>query len=123
MGIVFGARILTNVARKRTHKVNRAAPQRHYIREWRRHRGYTQEELADLLGATASSISQLENNKQGYSQATLEAIAVILECTPADLLSRDPNDTENIWALWNEALPEQRQKLLQIGKILVKGET
>lgn len=63
---------------------------RHFIKEWRKYRGMTQEQLASALGYAVSSISQLENGKQGYSQAILEALGVILQCTPAELLSVNP---------------------------------
>ena len=56
-----------------THPKPRKA--RHYIKEWRKHRGHTQEELAELLGITHSAISQLENGKTAYTQQMLESLA------------------------------------------------
>jgi len=64
---------------------------RHYIREWRKYRGLTQERLAERLDLTGGAISQLETGVTGYTQETLEGIAVALNCEPGDLLSRDPN--------------------------------
>ncbi|WP_331373801.1 helix-turn-helix domain-containing protein [Sinorhizobium chiapasense] len=63
---------------------------RHFIKEWRKYRRLTQEQIASSLGYAVSSLSQLENGKQGYSQAILEALAELLQCTPADLLSVNP---------------------------------
>lgn len=63
---------------------------RYYFKEWRKKAGLTQEQLADRIGVTASSISQLENGKQGFTDSTLEALAVALNCTPSDLLGRNP---------------------------------
>ena len=65
-------------------------PQRYFFKEWRKHRGYTQEELAEMIGLTAPSISQLETGKQGFTDSTLEAIAEALNCGPGDLLMRNP---------------------------------
>lgn len=62
----------------------------HYVKEWRKHRGLTQEQLAGRLGVATSSVSQLETGKQGYSQATLEALAIALDCEPWQLISVNP---------------------------------
>ena len=75
---------------------------KYFFKEWRKFRGYTQEELADIVGLAAPGISQLENGKQGFTDSSLEALAEALACTPADLLSRNPldeNSPENIWPL------------------------
>ena len=74
--------------RKKTER-NTNGP-RHHIRDWRKFRGLTQEQLAGRLGVVTSSVSQLETGKQGYSQPMLEAIADALGCEPADLLNVDP---------------------------------
>lgn len=62
----------------------------HFIREWRKYRGLTQEQLALRIDGTSGAISQLENGIINYTQPTLEAIAYALMCEPGDLLSRDP---------------------------------
>lgn len=64
---------------------------RHFIKEWRKYRGLTQEQLAGRIEQTSGAISQLENGIINYTQPTLEAIAYALRCEPGDLLSRDPN--------------------------------
>jgi hypothetical protein len=40
---------------------------------------------------THGVVSQLERGLMGYTQAMLEAFAKVLDCTPADLLGRDPS--------------------------------
>lgn len=74
----------------------RAKPpkQRFFFREWRKHRGYNQEQLAEIVGVTPSTISQLETGKQGFTDTTLIALAEALSCSPGDLLMRNPLDTE-----------------------------
>lgn len=67
---------------------------RHYIREWREFRGMTQERLADLLGTTKTSISRIEDLKQGYTQDFLEACADALGTHPGTLLTRMPGDAD-----------------------------
>jgi len=63
---------------------------RHFVHEWRKYRKLTQEELAERIGVTPGAISQLENGIVNYTQPTLEALAVALECEPGDILSKDP---------------------------------
>jgi transcriptional regulator with XRE-family HTH domain len=62
-----------------------------YIREWRLHRGLTQERLAARVGMSPGAISQLENGHINYTQPRLEALAEALSCAPGDLLDKDPN--------------------------------
>ena len=62
----------------------------HFIKKWRRHRGYTQQMLAEKLDLTHGAISQLERGLVGWTQPTLAALAKALECTPADLIGRNP---------------------------------
>lgn len=89
---------------------------RHFIKEWRKYRGLNQEQLAERIGVSVSSISQLETGKQGYSQATLEAIAHALRCEPQDLLMRDPESEDAMWSIWDGLEPEQRRQITEIAK-------
>lgn len=85
------------------------AKPRHYVKEWRKHRGLSQEALAERIGKTHSAISQLERGKIDYTQGMLEALADALMCEPADLLMRDPSQEQMIWSLW-ETLNEVERK-------------
>lgn len=87
-----------------------------YFREWRNHRGLNQEELADLVGLTGPSISQLENGKQGFTDTTLIALADALNCRPGDLLMRNPLDTEAVWSIWDNIPPERRDQAVKVLK-------
>lgn len=93
---------------------------RHFIKEWRKHRGMTQERLAERIGVAVSSISQLETMKQGYSQPTLEAIADALGCEPADLLMRkppskdDPDPNNGIWSIWENLDQPAKKQAIEI---------
>lgn len=63
---------------------------RFFFKEWRKHRRLTQDELAAMVGVSASSISQLETGKQGFTDTTLIALSDALQCSPGDLLSINP---------------------------------
>jgi len=64
-------------------------PPRHFIRQWRLHRGLSQKKLAEMIGVTLGGMSQVERGLINHTQPMLEALATVLQCTPADLL-RDP---------------------------------
>lgn len=74
-----------------------------YLRQWRKFRRMTQEQLAEAVGLTASSISQLENGKQGFTSESLAEFALALQCSPADLLAFDPKRTDSFWPLMQAA--------------------
>ncbi len=63
---------------------------RHFVREWRKFRGLTQEQLAERLNTTKANISRIENLRQGYTQDFLEACADVLKTEPALLLTKNP---------------------------------
>lgn len=63
----------------------------HFIREWRKHRGLTLEALAEKVGLTHGSISQLERGEINYTQPTLEAIASALGCNAGELIMAPPD--------------------------------
>lgn len=65
-------------------------PPRHFIRQWRIHRGLTLEQLAERVGVTHGALSQLERGLVNYTQPMLESLAFALQCEPADLIMRDP---------------------------------
>lgn len=73
---------------------NPSRRRRHFIREWREARGFSQEHLADLIGATKASISRIENLQNGYTQDFLEACADALGTHPSILLMRGPMPSE-----------------------------
>ena len=89
----------------------------YYFREWRKYRGYTQETLADMIGVTASSISQLETGKQGFTDATLESLAYALRCSPGDLLMRDPLDKEAPYSIWSRIPLKDRARVLELMRV------
>lgn len=70
-----------------------------YIREWRKFRGLTQQQLGDRLNHPASWVSQIETGKIFYTEDSLSAISEALSCTPADLLMRNPLDKSAPWSL------------------------
>ena len=73
-----------------------------FLRQWREHRGLTQEELAEKVDTTANMIHYLETGERGLSAKWLRRLAPALDTTPGHLLEHDPNnlptDILDIWA-------------------------
>jgi transcriptional regulator with XRE-family HTH domain len=97
-------------------------PRPNFIRHWRKFRQLTQEKLADRVGMSTASISQIESGKQGWTDATLYALADALRCEAGDLLMRNPLDTEAPWSLWARLKPDDRKKAIVILKTLAGDE-
>lgn len=90
------------------------------IRQWRAHRGLTQEQLASRLEMSAANLSRIETGKQDYTQETLEAIAEALNCEPADLVMRHPPGSEQheLWSVVQGLAPEQRKTAVRLLKAI-----
>jgi len=105
--------------------VPKPARPRHFIRQWRKHRGYTQTQLADMVGVSDGAISQLERGDVNYTQPMLEAIAAALACEPADLVMRDPTDTSAPWSIMDQLQkadePTRRRILRAVEALLMDG--
>ena len=79
-----------------------------FIRQWRKHRGLNQEQLAARVGVTQETISRVERGDIGYTQPMLEACADALNCSPADLIMRDPSREDFMWSIWDQIPAEKR---------------
>lgn len=97
---------------------------RHFIRQWRRYRRLTQEQLAERISVTHGALSQLERGIINYTQPMLEAVADALDCTPGDLITRDPLNSNEMWSVidtLNALAPEQRSSVISIIETLRKA--
>ena len=92
--------------------------QRHFVKEWRKFRGLTQERLADRTPFTTGAISQLETGRTKYTQDMIEALAFALECEPGDLLSRDPMKEGEVVDLLSRLSDENKEAAIKILKAL-----
>lgn len=94
-----------------------------YLKQWREYRGLTQEQLAHRVGKTQGLISQLEQGSTQYTEEMLHTLAHALNCQPADLLMRNPADTEAPWSIWETLPPVQRLQAIEIMKALKRTGT
>lgn len=90
-----------------------------FIRQWRKHRGYSVEKLAGMIETTGASLSRIERGLQPYNQDTLERLAEALTTDPASLLIRDPSEPEAIWSLWDRAKPGERAQIRTVAEALI----
>lgn len=102
-------------------KVPKPRQRRTYIKEWREQRGWSQEELADMVGVTQETISRLENGKIAYTQPTLEAIADKLACEIGDLTDHDPTKDGVLVQLARSIPKEHREQAANILKTFIKN--
>ena len=91
-----------------------------YLKQWRKHRGLTQEQLAERAGLSAPYISQLESGRRQYTQELLELLATELRCELADLIMRDPTRPEPIWSVWDKVPEPQREQALAVLETFTK---
>lgn len=85
---------------------------RHFLQQWREHRGLSQETAALRLDISRTQLSKIENMRSPYSQGLLEAAAEAYGCTVADLLIRDPSRPDAPWSIYEtlKKAPEAQQK-------------
>ena len=94
------------------------AQQRHHIREWRKHRGLTQDQLAERIGIARSYLTKIECGKRRWDQPFMEAAAEALRCEVADLIVRNPSDPEGIWSIWERIPPTERPRAMAVLKAM-----
>jgi transcriptional regulator with XRE-family HTH domain len=108
----------------RYHRVMARNPKtRWFLRQWRKHRGYTQDQLAERAGLSKGYVSQLEIGTRQYTQELLETLALALRCSPADLIIRDPTQPESIWTLWDRLPEAQKPQAVAVIEALSKTGT
>lgn len=93
------------------------------MKEWRKHRGYTQGQLAEMIGTSVPNLSRIETGQQPYTQDFLEAAADALRTDAASLIMRNPLEPEALWSIWDSASPGQRVQILEVAKALLKTGT
>lgn len=94
-----------------------------FIRQWRKHRGYSVEKLAEMVEITGASLSRIERGLQPYNQEILERLAEALMTDVASLLIRDPSEPEAIWSIWDRAKPGERAQIRSVAEALTEKKT
>lgn len=115
---------------KRARPHAKPARQRTFIREWRKHRGYTLERFSDALETmlgmelSYSQLSRIERGDQAYNQDLLEAFAKVLQCQPNHLLRIDPTKGEDVfYSVYDRLTPVQRRQAQAMLKVIAGEST
>lgn len=95
----------------------------HYIRAWRKHRGYSLERLAEMVGMSHQNLGKIERGKVPFNETLLDLLADALQTDRASLLMRDPSDPEGIWSIWDALAPTERRQVVEIAKTLKRTGT
>jgi transcriptional regulator with XRE-family HTH domain len=96
----------------------------HYLREWRKFRGMTQQELADALETSKSVISDMERGELQLSPKWLRRIAPILKTQPGYILDHDPADLDNdIIDIWSHIDAKDRARAANVLRQFMKTGT
>lgn len=101
----------------------RMAKRKHFLKQWRKHRGYSQVQLAERLHITQGHLSKIENYKSPWDEHLLTAAADELRCEVVDLLIRDPSQPDSIWSIWDQLKPVEQQQVVEVAKVLRKTGT
>lgn len=89
------------------------------VKDWRKHRGLTQEALAELMGTTKGSINKYENRKLPITGEILEQLTFHLRCTEEDLFRHKPSDDPQFYELRDKMDQNDRETWLNIGQTLI----
>ena len=106
---------------KRVKPIPKKVRPRLFLKQWRTHRGLTQEQLAERTDLSQGMISQLENNRTDFTGNLLDLLADALQCDRSDLLNRDPTDPESPWSIWDTLDIPERRRAVEIMKALKRA--
>jgi transcriptional regulator with XRE-family HTH domain len=84
-------------------------PYRHYLKEWREHRGLLQADLARLVGTAASVISRYETGDRRIHLEMQFKLMQALRITPPQFFS--PPDAPSLDAMMAGVPLEQRRRI------------
>jgi transcriptional regulator with XRE-family HTH domain len=90
-----------------------------FIRQWRNHRGYSLDQLAQMVPMDKSNLSKVERGILPYNQEMLERLADALMTDPASLLMRNPAATNAIWTIWDKASAGERAQIEAVASALL----
>lgn len=97
--------------------------QRHFLRQWRKHKGYTLEQVAERIGTTHATLSRIERGKLPYNQQLLELLADAYGTDEASLIMRDPSSADAFWSLWETLAPAEKIQAVEVIKALKRTGT
>jgi transcriptional regulator with XRE-family HTH domain len=93
----------------------------HFLREWREHAKMTQDELAEAIGTSKSTISDMERGRLQLSPKWLRKIAPVLKTQPGYILDHDPADLDSdVIDIWGKIDASDRQQAARVLRSFIK---
>lgn len=86
---------------------------RHYLREWRKFRGYTLEHVAERVGMSHQNLGKIERGKVPYNEVLLDLLADIYRADRGSLIMRDPSRPDPLWTIYDQLAPPERVRLVE----------
>jgi transcriptional regulator with XRE-family HTH domain len=95
-----------------------------YLREWRKFRGMTQQELATAVETNANMIQYLESGERGLSAKWLRRLAPVLDTSSGMILDHNPYDLDSdIIDIWATASNREKRQIADVAKAIVRTGT
>lgn len=89
------------------------AKPRHFLRQWRKFRGYTLEQAAERIGMTHQNLGKIERGKVPYNEPLLDILAEIYRTDRGSLIMRDPNVKDALWSIYDQLAAPERERLVE----------
>lgn len=86
---------------------------RHYLRAWRKFRGYTLENVAERVGMSHQNLGKIERGNVPYNEHLLGILADIYMTDRGSLIMRDPTKKDALWAIIDQLAPMERERLAE----------
>jgi transcriptional regulator with XRE-family HTH domain len=85
---------------------------RHFLRAWRKFRGYSLEQVAERLDMSHQNLGKIERGLVPYNEPLLDALAEIYRTDRGSLIMRDPTMKDPLWSIYDNLAPPERQQLV-----------
>lgn len=86
---------------------------RHFLRQWRKFRGYTLEQAAERVGMSHQNLGKIERGRVPYNETLLDMLADIYRTDRGSLIMRDPSRPDPLWSIYDQLAPPERQRLVE----------
>lgn len=94
------------------------------IKELRSGRGWTQDALAEMLGASKSHVSEMESGKKKPSHPMMDRLCQVFSVPLSDLIIFDGDDEEgSLLTAYGDLSPEDRAAVLQLARSLASKKS
>jgi transcriptional regulator with XRE-family HTH domain len=90
----------------------------HFLRQWREYRDLSEDQVATAMGISKASVSRVETGETPYTQDFIEAYALAVDCTAADLITRPPDDPDGLWSVWEKLRRSSAQDRARAARVL-----